>query len=464
MICYALLTALRSHQNFVKEQPDYQIRELAYLALRQIYLKGAYSDIALERVLKSSNLTPKAKNLVCELVYGVVRRQRYLDALIDQLGKKKAQQQPPDLRIILHLGLYQLCYLNQVVGAIAVSSSVELTKKFGLAKLSGVVNGLLRNYQRLDTPLVLPEDPVQSLGILHSFPDWLVAHWLDILGLEETTQLCQWFNQPPSLDLRVNILQSDRDTVASALTDYGLNVTKLDNVPQALRIEGSRGSIQQLPGYDSGWWSIQDSSAQLVTHLLNPQPGEKIIDACAAPGGKTTHIAELMGDTGEIWACDRSPQRLKKVQANAQRLQLKSISVHPLDSSNAQLSQDADAVLVDAPCSGNGTLHKRPDLRWRQIPEQIPALVSLQQQILNQGATWVKPGGRLVYATCTLNPAENEQIVHNFLANNPQWFIASPNSDFPLAALVTPDGWLKIWPHRQQMDGFFMVRFDQKSA
>ncbi|ELR96953.1 16S rRNA (cytosine(967)-C(5))-methyltransferase [Gloeocapsa sp. PCC 73106] len=445
----------------MKEQPDYQIRELAFLALRQIYHRGAYSDIALERVLNSRDLSPKAKNLVCELVYGVVRRQRYLDALIDQLGQKKAQQQPPDLRIILHLGLYQLCYLEKIIGAIAVSSSVELAKKFGLTGLSGVVNGLLRSYQRSHNPLVLPDDPVQRLGILHSFPDWIVANWLDVLGLEETTQLCQWFNQSPSLDLRVNILKTSVDKMATILIEQGLAVTKLETVPQGLRINGPRGSIQQLPGYDQGWWVVQDSSAQLVTHLLDPQPGEKIIDACAAPGGKTTHIAELMGDVGEVWAIDRSFKRLKKVQENLDRLQLNSISLHHLDSSTSELPQECDRVLVDAPCSGNGTLHKRPDLRWRQTPEEIPNLVALQRQILNQAATWVKPGGKLVYATCTLNPPENEDIIQSFLANHSQWSILPPSPDSFLSLFVTPEGWIKIWPHRQQMDGFFMVRLEK---
>jgi 16S rRNA (cytosine967-C5)-methyltransferase len=447
----------------MKQNPDDQIRELAFLSLRQIYLKNAYSDIALERVLKTSELSNKSKNLVCELVYGVVRRQRYLDAIIDQLGKKKANQQPPELRIILHLGLYQLCYLDQVVGAIAVSSSVELTKKFGFGGLSGVVNGLLRNYQRSAKTLLLPDNRVQRLGILYSFPDWLIENWLNLLDVEETEALCQWFNQSPSLDLRVNILKTSLDSLAEALTARGLEVARVDSLPQALRINGTRGSLQELPGYTEGWWVVQDSSAQLVTHLLNPQPGEKIIDACAAPGGKTTHIAELMGDSGEVWACDRNSSRLKKVQENAQRLQLNSISLHTIDSSSTQFPQDADRVLVDAPCSGNGTLHKRPDLRWRQTPEQIPTLVALQTKILNQSASWVKPGGTLVYATCTINPRENEAIIQDFLLKHPNWRIDPPDGDSWLNAFTSPEGWLKIWPHQQSMDGFFMVRLTSVS-
>lgn len=440
------------------QQPEEQIRELAFLSLRQIYLNKAYSDIALERVLKKSDLNPKSKNLVCELVYGVVRRQRYLDAIIDQLGKKKADQQPPELRIILHLGLYQLSYLDKVIGAIAVSSSVELAKKFGFKGLAGVVNGLLRNYQRQQTPLELPDNPIQRLGILYSFPDWLIENWLSLLGETETELLCQWFNQSPTLDLRVNILKTSVDTLAEILTNQGLKVSRVEFLPQALRIHNSRGSLTQLPGYTEGWWMVQDSSAQLVTHLLNPQPGEKIIDACAAPGGKTTHIAELMGDVGEVWAGDRSFHRLKKVKENAQRLQLHSISIHNLDSSSTEFPQDADRVLVDAPCSGNGTLHKRPDLRWRQTLEQIANLTTLQAQLLAQAASWVKPGGKLVYATCTINPPENEVIIQDFLDKHPNWCIDIPSQDSWLNNFITSEGWCKIWPHQRDMDGFFMVR------
>lgn len=437
---------------------DCHLRELAFGAIRDIYRNDAYSDVALERVFQSPGLSNSAKNLVCELVYGVVRRQRYLDRIIDQLGKKKARQQPPDLRIILHLGLYQLTYLEKVVEAIAVSSSVELARKYGLGKLTGVVNGLLRAYQKSKDQIELPQDPIYRLGTFYSFPDCLIETWVKEIGIQETEKLCQWFNQSPSLDLRINPLKTSREEVFQALKAVGLNVTEVPGLPQALRIHGSRGTITALPGYEEGWWMVQDSSAQLVTHLLNPQPGETIIDACAAPGGKTTHIAELMGDKGQVWAGDRHQKRLNKIKANAQRLHLTSISCQLLDSTSDTFATTAERVLVDAPCSGNGTLHKRPDLRWRQTPEQIQSLTKLQQSLLTQAATWVKPGGVLVYATCTLNPAENEEIVTNFLANHPEWVIQSPETDSYLGKLATPQGWIKIWPHQVDMDGFFLVK------
>lgn len=297
-------------------------RQDALIALSAVH-KGAYADVALERVLSKNDLDPRSRGLVTELVYGSVRRMRSLDTLIDQLASKKADKQPPLLRSILHLGLYQLRYLSHIPPSAAVNTTVELAKKNGLSGLTGFVNGVLRQYLRIvDTgsdPLKLPENPVEKLGILHSYPDWIIEVWLEQFGFTATEQLCQWLNQPPKLDLRVNLLLSSVEKVETALQSADIDVSRVPYLPQALRINGSTGAIQNLPGFNDGWWTVQDSSAQLVSHLLDPQAGEFIIDACAAPGGKTTHIAELMGDQGTIWACDRTSSRLRKLQQNTKR-------------------------------------------------------------------------------------------------------------------------------------------------
>lgn len=437
-------------------------RQLAFLALRDVYKKGAYTDIALEKVLAKSSLTSVDRNLVCELVYGTVRRRRSLDALIDQLGKKKADQQPPDLRIILHLGLYQLRYLDHIPPSAAVNTSVELVKENKLKSLAGVVNGLLREYLRRaekQDPLQLPTTAVQRLGVLHSFPDSIVEIFMRQFGAEESDRLLTWFNQSPTIDLRVNILKTSLEQLQSSLRDAGVEVSPIPHLPQALRILGNRGKIEALPGFAEGWWTIQDGSAQLVTHLLEPQKGETIIDACAAPGGKTTHIAELMGDRGTIWGCDYLPKRLQKVEDNARRLQLHSIRLCSGDSRNSpQFCAMADRVLLDAPCSGLGTLHKRPDIRWRQTQENIDRLPQLQRELLVEAATWVKIGGVLVYSTCTLNPTENEEVICSFLEAHPQWHIQKPSPNSPAHCFAQPSGWVKVLPHRHLMDGFFMVK------
>jgi len=442
---------------------DSNPRQVALHALRDVILKGAYAEVALDRALSQSTLSSQNYGLASELVYGIVRRQRTLDALIDQFASKPASQQPPKLRLILQLGFYQLRYLTQVPPSAAVDTSVELAKSNGLGKLSGVVNGILRQYIRQrdskGDPLQLPDDTTQKLGIQHSFPDWIIQLWCDEFGEATADQLGHWFNQSPTIDLRINPLQTTRETVEKALTEAKIAYSPLPFVPLGLRLSSGVGKIEQLPGFREGWWTVQDFSAQLVSYLLSPQAGETVIDACAAPGGKTTHIAELMGDEGKIWACDRAASRLKKVTNNAQRLQLHSIETWVGDARDlSQFENTADRVLIDAPCSGLGTLHRRADLRWRQTPENLVALANLQQEILTAAATWVKPNGVLVYATCTLNPLENEEVIQAFLTNHRQWQIEPPPESFPAPSLISPSGWLKVIPTEHNSDGFFMVR------
>ncbi|HEY9734623.1 MAG TPA: 16S rRNA (cytosine(967)-C(5))-methyltransferase [Trichocoleus sp.] len=440
-------------------------RQVALAVLRAVH-KGAYADVALHRALAPSGLSNLDRAFVTELVYGSVRRQRTLDALMDQLGKKKAHQQPAEMRAILHLGLYQLRYLSSVPASAAVNTSVELAKESGLNRLSGVVNGILRQYLRLQEQaaalahdlLVLPSDPVAALGVQHSYPDWIVQLWRDCLSLEETESLCRWFNQAPHIDLRVNACRTSVDIVEAAFQAAGVKTERLVPLPTGLRLTNHIGSLTALPGYEEGWWSVQDASAQLVAYMVNPQPEEVVIDACAAPGGKATHLAELMGDTGTVWACDRTTSRLKKIRTNSSRLQLNSLKTYTGDSRDLpRFHGQADRVLVDAPCSGLGTLHRHADARWRQSPESIQALPELQLALLTEAARWLKPQGSLVYATCTLNPQENQGVVKSFLAQNPEWRIQPPEASSPVAPWVTEQNWVEVWPHRHNMDGFFMV-------
>jgi 16S rRNA (cytosine967-C5)-methyltransferase len=450
------------------------------MTLRAIQ-RGAFADVALDKTLQQVELTLPDKRLLTELVYGTVRRQRTLDALIDQFGKKKSYQQHPDLRLILHLGLYQLRYLSQIPVSAAVNTTVDLAKRNGFANLSGVVNGLLRQYIRLreelatkssiatsshssDDPLLLPAELVERLGVLHSYPNWMIETWLNQFGEIETEQLCQWMNKSPSIDLRVNQRLVSIDAVESAFKQAQVQTTRIPFLPNGLRLECHSGQIQDLPGFQMGWWVVQDGSAQLVTHLLDPQPGEVIIDACAAPGGKTTHIADLMNDQGLIWACDKTPSRLRKLEQNRDRLQLQSIRIQTGDSRTfTHFQNQADRVLLDAPCSGLGTLHRHADARWRQTPDRVFELAQLQIELLNQAATWVKPNGALVYATCTLHSAENEHQIDRFLSTHPNWHLIPPAPNSAAAQFATSEGWCKVLPHQHQMDGFFMARLERRT-
>lgn len=433
-------------------------RQLALLALQSVD-RGAFADAAVHQSLHRHPLAAKDRGLFTELVYGCVRRRRTLQVLIQHYVKKSLPQR---LQMILQMGLYQLRYLNQVPPAAAVHTTVELAKQNGFAGLAGVVNGVLRRYLReaeQGDPLPLPADPIARIGVLHSFPDWIVQMWVEQFGATQTDALCNWLNQPPRLDLRVNTHVTTVAQVMAEMAAAGVSVVPLEGVPQALRLAEHVGAIADLPGFAAGQWMIQDASAQLVGRLVDPQPGETVVDACAAPGGKTTHLAELMGDRGIVWACDRNPKRLQKVEENAHRLGLQSIRTQVADSRQPDLfTTPVDRVLLDVPCSGLGTLHRHADARWRQTPDNVAALSEMQTELLQQSANWLKPGGRLVYSTCTLHPAENEQVIQQFLETNPEWAIEAIAA-YPWAAQFTDGaGWLRILPHQHQMDGFFMAR------
>ncbi len=434
-------------------------RSLAYRVLQEIDQQQAYANIALDRALQRTSLPPQDRHLVTELVYGITRRCRTLDALISHYCPKPATEQPPALRRILWLGFYQLCFLPQIPVSAAINTSVELARSVGLGRLTQVVNGVLRTFlrqcpdpQALDQLPIHTQDPIQALAVRESFPDWLVQMWWDQLGPEQTEQLCRWFNRRPTLDLRVNRHRISVEEVVSALEQAGIAVQVQGNVPGALRLLRSVGDLTQLPGFAEGWWSVQDAGAQQVVQLLDPQPGELIVDCCAAPGGKTTQIAEQMGDQGTVWALDRHRGRLQRVLANAQRLQLNSIRIQTLDLVDPKQRQaldlpatgTVDRLLLDVPCSGLGTLHRHGDARWKQRPESIVDLIKIQSQLLDHCAPWVRSGGVMVYSSCTLHPEENHRQIDRFLQRTSDWSL----DQLPH----------QIWPHQQDRDGFFMAK------
>jgi 16S rRNA (cytosine967-C5)-methyltransferase len=435
-------------------------RQVAFQALRQIS-KGAFADVALDRVLHK-DIPPIDRRLITELTYGTLRRQRSLDARIDNLASKPAHQQPADLRLILQLGLYQIHHLDQIPDSAAVNTTVDLAKQNGFPGLSGFVNGVLRQSVRQkgeEIPVPPNASEIETIGIRHSFPDWIVEVWRSQFSAEDTALLCQWMNKTPSIDLRVNLSKTTFESALNAFTEAGIAAEALPHVPAAIRLPHGVGSIQRLPGFIEGHWIVQDSSAQLVSYLLDPQPGETIIDACAAPGGKTLHIAELMQNQGTIHALDRTTSRLKKLTQNRDRLGFTNIQPQTLDSAtDSTFVGKCDRLLIDAPCSGLGTVNRHADARWRQSPESVTELTALQQAILHNSAQWVKPGGVMVYATCTLHPEENERQMERFLSEHGEWAIDRPDPSSCVAAFMTEPGWVQVVPHQQEMDGFFMVR------
>lgn len=395
---------------------------------------GAYADGALERVLQRAgrSLTSADRALVTELAYGTVRQRGLLHGWLDQLGKVTASRQPPKLRWVLELGAYQLLCCRGIPASAAVNTSVELARAVGLVRLAPVVNGLLRELGRRhqgDEPwagLALPEDAAASLALRRSLPPWLAASLLQWLPADQAETVAAACNATPRLDLRVNSLRASRASVQEALAAAGVTAMPIDGLEHGLELSGRSGDLRQLPGYVEGHWSVQDRSAQRVVLLLDPQPGELVLDACAAPGGKATQIAECCGDRGEVWAVDRSEARLNRLLRNSQRLGLGALQVVVADAAalaelRPQWLGRFDRILLDAPCSGLGTLARHADARWRMTPGAIDELATLQHRLLLAMAPLLRSGGRLVYATCTLHPLENRQQLERFAAEHPGW-------------------------------------------
>ena len=414
-------------------------RRLAWDVLQAVSA-GAYADVALERVLRERELKSSDRGLVTELAYGAIRQRLTLDAWLDRLGKVPATKQPPRLRWLLHVGLYQLLLMERIPDSAAVNTTVELAKTSkGLHRLAPVVNGVLRAALRArdaGVTLPLPNGEPAQLAQAHSLPDWFTQLLIEWRGSEGAAAVARACNRVPDLDLRVNRLRSSPHQVQTDLAAAGISSAPIVDCPDGLRISGHSGDLRQWPGYDEGHWCVQDCSAQAIAPLLHPQPGDRILDACAAPGGKATHLAELVGDQAEIWAVDRSPGRLKRVAANAARLGLSSIHALAANASNLleqrpQWRESFQRILIDAPCSGLGTLARHPDARWRVSPESIRGLLPQQQALLDGLVPLLAPSGTLVYATCTIHPDENQAQVQDLLKRQPSLQLMEESQRWP---------------------------------
>jgi 16S rRNA (cytosine967-C5)-methyltransferase len=429
-------------------------RHCAWRVLQAV-AAGAYADAALERELARTPLAPLDRGLATELAYGSIRQRALLDAWITAHARVAAERQPPQLRWLLHVGLYQILFSERVPVSAAVSTSVELARRIGLVRLAPVVNAILRAVlrRRQDLPapreawdgLILPNDPAAALALCHSLPSWLAADLLTWLPAGQAEAFARATNQPPALDLRINPLRTDIDAQLRGFAAAGVVALPLNDQPQALTLPDRYGDPRALPGFNEGHWCVQDRHAQAVVPLLAPQPGERILDACAAPGGKTTQIAEWLQDRGELWAVDRSEARLRRLQANADRLGHGVIQTLAADATLLAADRPAwigyfDRILLDAPCSGLGTLARHADARWRVTPATIEELLVLQSRLLEALLPLLAPAGWLVYATCTVEPRENRGRIEALLQSHPGW------------QLLQEQQW---WPGHQSGDGFY---------
>ncbi|NPV27719.1 MAG: 16S rRNA (cytosine(967)-C(5))-methyltransferase RsmB [Firmicutes bacterium] len=449
-------------------QGSYSGREGALHVLVRVEGDKAYANLALDQFLRCHALERLERHLMTELVYGVVRSLNTLDWVLEQFLRQKLVKLTPWIRNILRLGVYQLIFLSKIPPGAAVNESVKLARRYGHAGTVRLVNGVLRNISRGLNNLPWPnqnEDPIAYLAIRHSHPSWLVERWLTRLGFTETEALCQANNQAAGISIRCNTLRLSPAELTQVLQQEGVKVEASNLIPEGLKI-GDFSSIVELKSFEQGFFQVQDESSMLVSYVVRPTPGSLVIDACSAPGGKTTHLAQFMQNQGRILAFDVHPHKLGLVEKNCQRLGITNVVVQTGDARElpVEFNGKADFVLVDAPCSGLGVLRRRPDARWRKEPTQIAELAKIQQQILDRVAECVRPGGVLVYSTCTTEPEENQGQIQAFLCRHPEFTTNDLTELIPFPLTGRDDqetakaGWLQLWPHRHGTDGFFVSR------
>ena len=431
-------------------------RKLALRILDEIDQTHDFSHLVVNRTFQRYDIESADRRFVSHIVFGVLENKLLLDYYIRKLSAQRFSRIDPSIVNILRMGLYQLVYMTKVPDSAAVDESVKLAKGI-TAKDASFVNGILRTFLRANKVIPLPDRNkhlVTYLGIKYSFPEWLVEMWLSAYGEKTTEGLLESSNQTPHVSLRVNTLQIDLETLQKNLEAVGIISKPSELVPSGLILESLNNlSMQQIPGYNEGDFIIQDISSMCVGHMSGVTDNQTVLDVCAAPGGKATHIAQLMHNTGRVIARDNQVDKLEVIKENVERLRIKNVIVEQYDALELDetLINKIDVVLVDAPCSGLGIIRRKPDIKYNKSPEGLVDLVEIQKGILKNAAAYVKMGGTLMYSTCTLNPAENQDIVNWFLKEDERFKVQ------PLSEV----GYLTLFPNMHDTDGFFIAKLNK---
>lgn len=434
-------------------------RKAALELLCRIETEGTYSNLGLSDALGAAQYTAADRRLLTRLVYGVLENRLYIDAVIRKYSKTPLNKMKPWVLNALRIALYQLKWMDRIPAAAAINESVKLVK-LRHGALSGFANGVLRTALRQG--ITLPEtDPgsPEGLALLYSHPEWLVKRWIEQFGTEGTEAILKANNTPTLLTLRANRLKGSPEALVKILRTQGVQAEQSPELKEALLVSelGDR-ELADLPAFQAGLFTVQDISSMLVAKAIAPQAGERVLDLCAAPGGKTTHLAEIMNNTGEIVAQDIHPHKVKLIEENALRLGITTILGAEGDALafKPQWENAFDHVLLDAPCSGTGIIRKKPEIRYNRKPEDISALSELQYALLEQAKAYVKNHGQLIYSTCTMEYEENEGVLQRFLSKNPAFSLVDINEKMP-AKLRCPSPVIRIFPGEGALDGFFIA-------
>ena len=444
-------------------------RALAWEILQAVET-GGYADALLGHRLMQSRLATRDQALATRLVYGTLAWQAYLDHIIAAFSRRPPHELDAPIRILLRLALFQICVLSKIPDFAAVNTAVQLSKGVRGGSVAGLVNAVLRRatteWQQVSFPSP-QDDPIGYLATRWSHPAWLVERWLVRYGFDETEALLRANNEAAPTVLRANCCKTSPGDLLARLREAGCTAEATTYSPVGISVEHA-GPPERIAGYTEGLFSLQGEASQLVALLVAPRPGQRVLDACAAPGGKTTHLAELMGNHGEIVALDANTRGVERLARMSQRLGLSIVRAAVADATEWRPADGVrfDALLLDAPCSGLGTLRQHPEVRWRRTPDDIAGLSALQQRLMLHLAEFVRPCGTLVYATCTLSAEENDDVLTRFLHTHPDFRIDDPRPLLPDAArtLIGADGVLRTLPQRHGMDGFFAVRLKRRAT
>jgi 16S rRNA (cytosine967-C5)-methyltransferase len=449
-------------------------REVAMNVLHNVDVNGAYSGLELNKALLSSELSRPDAGLATELVYGTIQRLNTIDYELSSRIKGWPGKVEPWVRSLLRMSYYQLRWLTRVPAHAAVDEAVRIAKKRGHAGIAGLVNGVLRGLIRDGVETLLPDklSATERLSLIHSHPLWLVERWAAQFGLQITEEICAANNEHPHASARINSMRIQRQQLLAAMTEAGLDVTPSPLANRGI-IASKAGNLVQSDWYKEGLMTIQDESSMLVAAVADPKPGMLVLDCCAAPGGKTTHLAEIMHNEGKVIANDVHPHKEDLIRQQSERLGLtcvETMTEDAMDLSERFPQQSFDVVLLDAPCSGLGVIRRKPEIKWTKTAEQIESLSILQSQLLRKMQALVKVGGVLMYSTCTIAAEENEQTIQHFLAEFPEFSLDSQWPEEVLAPLrengILPDvfpGMLQLLPQMFGSDGFFIARMRRQS-
>ena len=436
-------------------------RRIALDVLGRVEATDAYANVLLDDRLLRSGLPPADRALATELVYGVLRWRGALDWRLAPLLDRPVAALDPTVRLLLRLGAYQLTFLTRIPDFAAVDETVSLAHAVGAGRASGYVNAVLRRVAREPTRPEpdAAEDPLAYWTGPGSHPAWLVERWLRRLGREEAAALMTANNRVPPLVVVVNRLRASADDVERVLRGAVPEVVPGRSIPGTFACRGA-GSPRDLPGFRQGAFLPMDEAAALPVLALDLAPGEHALDACAGGGGKTALMAASVGPTGQVLALDRSPRAIRRLTEATARLGLASVRATLYDACHAgdAWAGQFSRVLLDAPCSGLGTLRRRPEIKWRRRPEDVPRAAALQSALLAGVAEALSPGGLLVYSTCSLEPEETDQVIDEFLARHTAFTLQAPGPDLQGFADPVRPGILRAWPHRHDTDGFFVAR------